>query len=256
VQPPAHPSRGWPWPLKILTLGKFAVFAGQKPVALSRKIPRRLFALLKYLAGHGGRPVSEDILAAALWPAQEGHEAAKRLKTAIHRLRRLLGGHDFIRVQGRQVSLDRTRVWVDCWAFEQYAGAVAFGSPEESALVTESLLAIYRGDFLAEEGDEPWVLPIRERLKSLFVNAIQKLAQKSRAARDFEQAIALCTKGIAVDSLAESLYRELMLCYEETDRPAEGISVYRRLEKTLSVLLSIKPTGESKAISERLLGRG
>lgn len=253
VPPPPGAPSDWPWPFRVLTLGRFAVFAGQQPIPLSRKTPQRLFALLKYLASQSGRAVSEDTLAAVLWPETEGHEGTERLKTAIHRLRRFLGDHDVLRVQGRQVWLDPTRIWVDCWALEQYASAPSAVHLASAAEMAGDLLALYKGDFLEGDRDEPWILPARERLRSTMIGTLASVAKLCQSSGNMDQAIALYAKGIEIDSLAESLYRELMLCYESVRQPAEGIAVYRRLERTLSILLSAKPARESRAVFDRLL---
>ena len=253
VPPPAHGPETWPWPLKLNTLGRFEIWVDDRPVALSRKTPKTLLALLKCLVAQGPRKVPEGALAAMLWPTAEGDAAVERLKVAIHRLRRLLGEHELVCVQGGQVGLDLQRVWVDAWECGRTLHDVETGQHDADPLAAaRRLLHLYRGRFLTEEEDEPWLLPAREHLRTRFVRAVDRLAARCRDAGCIEEAADLYLRGIEVDGLAESLYQGLMRCYEELNRPAEGLKVFRSLRQTLSVILGRPPTLDSQALYQRL----
>jgi len=253
VPPPAHSTPSWPWPLKLNTLGTFEIRLDDKPVALSRKAPKKLLALLKCLVAQGPRKVPEGALAAMLWPDEEGDAANERLKIAIHRLRRLLGEHELLRVQGGQIGLDLQRVWVDAWECGRTLHDIETGQHDADPLAAaRRLLHLYRGQFLAEDEEEPWLLPAREHLRTRFVRAVDRLAARCRHAGRIEEAADLYLRGIEVDGLAESLYQGLMRCYEELNRPAEGMKVFRSLRQALSVILGRPPTPDSQALYERL----
>jgi pentatricopeptide repeat protein len=53
-------------------------------------------------------------------------------------------------------------------------------------------------------------------------------------------------RGLDADELAESFYQGLMRCHQRLGRPAEALSVYRRLRQTFSVVLGIKPSAETE----------
>lgn len=162
----------WPWPLKIRTLGGFKVEIGGNPLVFGRKVPRRPLGLLQCLIALGGYDVPEHRLADVLWPDADGDEAHKRLTLTLHRLRQLLGEHNCIRLQGGKISLDARRVWVDAFAFERLLS--------ERSTSAATALALYCGDFLAAEPEEPWMLPMRDRLRRIATGLSEKLSTEPR----------------------------------------------------------------------------
>jgi LuxR family maltose regulon positive regulatory protein len=146
----------WPWPIRVYTLGRFEVLVEDRALVFARKAPRKPLALLQCLIAAGGDQVSDERIADAMWPDAEGDEAAGRLGLTLHRLRELLGDHDAIVLQGARLSLNKNRVWVDALHLDH---ALTSNRPVPWHL--------YRGDFLASEREEHWMLPLRERLRSL-----------------------------------------------------------------------------------------
>jgi tetratricopeptide (TPR) repeat protein len=161
----------WPWPVKIRTLGTFAIEVNGQQLHYGRKTPKRLLSLLQCLIAMGGRDVAEHKLADALWPAADGDEAYRRLTLTLHRLRQLLGDADSIRLAGGKVSLNPERVWVDALCLLQARetrSGVAFH---------EFAASLYRGEFMQDESGEAWVLPAREHLRALHAQAMRGLAE-------------------------------------------------------------------------------
>jgi ATP/maltotriose-dependent transcriptional regulator MalT len=148
----------WPWPIKVYTLGRFEVQLDGKRLAFERKAPKKPLALLQCLIAHGGREVSEHVIEDCLWPDADGDESHQRLALTLHRLRQVLGDSDAIRLQGGKLSLARDRVWVDALCLQQ---ALQAGRPELVARLDH-------GEFLAREAEEPWMFPVRERLRHLL----------------------------------------------------------------------------------------
>src|SRR4029450_8246346 len=112
----------WPWPLKILTLGRFEVLRNDEPVRFARKVQRKPLALLKALIAFGGRGVREELVMDALWPDAEGDAARVALASALHRLRGLLAREQAILRQEGRLSLDSRLCWVDVWAVDRLVG--------------------------------------------------------------------------------------------------------------------------------------
>ncbi len=161
----------WPWPVKVRTLGTFAVEVDGEPLRFGRKTPKRLLSLLQCLIAMGGDDVAEHKLADALWPAADGDEAHRRLALTLHRLRQLLGDSEAIRMTGGKVSLNPERVWVDALSMTYARERV------ETHAFHEIAVALYRGEFLEDEAEEAWILPAREQLRSLHAQAVRGLAE-------------------------------------------------------------------------------
>lgn len=164
----------WPWTVRVHTLGRFEIEIDGEPLRYGRKTPRRLLSLLQYLIASGGRDVSEHRIADALWPDAEGDEGHQRLKLSLHRLRNLLGDRDgtLIQFSGGKVSLNQEYVWVDAlclaWARER-------AHPDRVADIAR---AFYRGDFLANEAEEAWMLPARARLRQWQAEASRAVSKE------------------------------------------------------------------------------
>jgi DNA-binding SARP family transcriptional activator len=226
----------WPFPVRIYTLGRFAVLIDGKPLEFSGKAQRKPLELLMALVAFGARDVSEQRLTEALWPQADGDAAHQACAAALHRLRKLLGCDEAVRLQRNHFSLDPRFVWVDLWAFERGA------------------LALYQGPFLGEQAEAGWAIPLRERLHARYVRHVAERGRALLAAGEYSAAIAALERGLNVDPLAEELYQALMLCYQALDRRAEAIKVYQRCEKTLAASLGVAPGGKTVALYQSLHG--
>jgi DNA-binding SARP family transcriptional activator len=247
LPPPAPGWEPWPWPLRLHTLGGFRVERQGEPLRFASKAQKRPLALLMALVALGGQAgdgVASTRLAEALWPDAEGDAARSALGTTLFRLRHLLEDEEAIRLSEGKLSLDPDRVWVDAWALEALAGAA------EPAVA--DLLRLYRGHFLEREEDAPWMIAPRERLRGLFLRAVDSLGQGCEAAGHWQEAAELYRGALTQDSLAESLYCHLMRCYRELGRPADALETYRRCRQALSISLGLAPSAETEALRRSL----
>src|SRR6204780_5568518 len=103
---------------KVYVLGRFRLTKGDIPVALPSRL-RKPQELLQALIAFGATEVSAGVLIDSLWPDSEGDAASHALESALYRLRQLLGPRDAIRMEGGKVSLNKDRLWVDMWGFEE-----------------------------------------------------------------------------------------------------------------------------------------
>lgn len=171
----------WPMPLKVFTLGRFAVLVDGKALSFLGKAQKRPLELLKALIALGGRNVREELITEALWPDAEADAAARSLTSAIHRLRRLIGDASVLRQHG-QLTLNAGRCWVDVWGFERRLSSLSssWQSAEADVLAqkTSELLALYPRPFLQGEPEKPWVLQARQRLERRLVRLLRQLGQR------------------------------------------------------------------------------
>ncbi len=78
----------WPYPLKIYTLGRFAIVVDDVTLAFEGRTQKKTLDLLKALIACGGREVSEQRLCDALWPDAEADDARNNFKITLHRITR------------------------------------------------------------------------------------------------------------------------------------------------------------------------
>jgi DNA-binding SARP family transcriptional activator len=243
LQPPPDAGASWPWPVRISLLGGFELRLDEAPRGPSRKPAKKLLALLRALACAGARGLTESQLTDWLWFGSEADAARKALDISLHRLRALLGGTQFVRIGDGRIGLDRSRVWVDAWAFEVAAGQ---GRPCDAELAA----CLYRGALLPEEVDAAWAVSYREKLRDAFNRLVRSRGADLEARRDYAQAPRWYARGLEADDLTESMYQGMMRCQLEMGRPADALATYQRLRRTLTTKLGAMPSGESVTLAQ------
>jgi ATP/maltotriose-dependent transcriptional regulator MalT/DNA-binding SARP family transcriptional activator len=241
----------WPWPIRVRTLGEFRVEIDDKPLSFARKAPRKVLALLKAILAMGGRSVPEQRLMDALWPDEPADSARESLAANLHRLRKLLVHANAIQLSEGLLSVSPRHCWVDAWELERLT-AEPPGDGVTASSQSERVLALYAGPFLAEEVDSPWALSARTRIGDRFLRYLIAAARLQEESGLFEAAISLYQRGIDIDELAEPLYQGLMRCYQRIGRNPEGLAIYKRLRRTLSVNLGTRPSAASEALAQSL----
>jgi DNA-binding SARP family transcriptional activator len=253
---PANPDlERWPWPVKVYTLGRFGLLVDDRPVEFGRKVQQKPLALLKALVALGGREVPEAKLTELLWPEADGDLAHNSFEVALSRLRKLLGTEDALVLKEGRLSLSNRHCWVDVWAFARSLGqaekARKEGKGTEAIRLFEKALSLNTGPFLQSEEMICAASP-REKLRGGFLRAVAHLGQCYEDRERWEEAVSCYGKGLEADDLAEELYRRLMVCHIRQGREAEALSVYRRCRKTLSSVLGVEPSAETRAIASSL----
>jgi ATP/maltotriose-dependent transcriptional regulator MalT/DNA-binding SARP family transcriptional activator len=250
----------WPWRLRIYALGRFELMVDETPLVAEGKAQQKPLELLKALISLGASDVAVDRLEDTLWPDAEGDKAHRSLITTLHRLRKLTGSDRAIVLQDSTMSLNPRQCWIDVWAFEHLCNKVdhlkrADGLAKgDGAGLARKLLDYYKGDFLKGRENLSWALPLREKLRSRFTRALIRIARELITRNHHEQAIQLYLRGLDVDPLAEAFYQDLMTCYHQMGRIAEGLSVYQRCRETLLALLGTEPSPGTESIRKALSG--
>lgn len=247
------------WPVKIHTLGRFAVEINGHPLQFSRKTQKKPLDMLRMLIAHGGVRVQATAIIEQLWPSAEGDAGKTSFDSNLHRLRRLIGVDDVLLTSEGTLSFDPSKCWIDTKALDDVVTRVervahtSSGSPGQAVVpVMKELLQLYAGHFLDSETQEAWAVAARDRFRAKFIRAVAVVGSSLEATREWEQAAALFSRALELDNLAEALYRRLMICYRELGEPAEALNVYRRCREMLSIVLGVKPSPETEAIRATL----
>ena len=254
----------WPYPLKVHTLGRFELIMDGKPLVFGGKVQQKPLAMLKAIIALGGRDVDGESLVDALWPEAEGDHGRSSFDTTLHRLRKLLSHEKIIQFGDGKVSLDERYCRVDAWAFEKLIEGASpvldFGTRNENLKnrvlqsaarnpqsAIERALALYHGHFLAGEA-EPWALSLRERLRSKYISAANRLGRYCMESGKYEKSVEVYQRGLEVDDLSEEFYQNLMMSYLNLGRKAEAATTYRRCHEILLAKLGLSPSERTKDI--------
>jgi len=250
----------WPWTLKIYTLGRFSVLKENRPLAVSRKTPRKCLELLKSIIALGGRDVSLAKLASVLWHDIDGDIGLQSLKTTVHRLRKLLGNDDALIIKDGQISLNAHICWVDAWAFERHSKLtdeiIESGISDSIEQQTATLFNLYYGAFLEREPELTITSVLREKLRSLFLRKVTKISDHWISVGSWDKAVDCCTKALEVEPLAEVLYQNLMLYYMRNNRFSDALASYNRCRSVLQSSLGINPSPDTEEIRSQLTSLG
>jgi LuxR family transcriptional regulator, maltose regulon positive regulatory protein len=244
-------SDSWPFPLKIHTLGRFTLLRDDKPMHFEGKTQKKPLELLKLLAAFGGREVAESRITDALWPNTEAGQARQNFKATLHRLRKLIGNEALVLNEGK-LTLDAHRVWVDVWTFERLLNEsreyLNSGRAKHAIDAGQRAAKLYQGPFLAAD-DQPFVLPLRERLRARLLGQLGELAQSLCQSKACDESLALYRKGLEIDPLTEFFYQGLMRCYQCLHQPAEALKTYERCRRLLKSQLGLDPSPQTEALA-------
>ena len=245
----------WPWTFQITTLGGFSLAHKEEPIEFSAKGAGRPVELLKVLIAMGGQNVRADMLADSLWPHIDADYAYKSFTQTLHRLRQKFEDNDALVLSDGRLSLNRELFRADTWALEQLItelDALLRAPPtqgDDAALraLLETLLLTYRGPFLPDETEQPIYIACREQIRARLLRVITRLARRWEDSGDADAAADCYLRLIEADPLCEALYRNLMLCYQRGDRPAEAAATYERLRTVLAARLKTVPSPETES---------
>lgn len=244
----------WPFSLKIHTLGRFALLRDGKPLRFEGKTQKKPLELLKLLIALGGREVAESRVLDALWPDAEADQARQNFKVALHRLRKLIGNEVLVLNEGK-LTLDARQAWVDVWACERLLNEsrdqLHTGHTQSAIDSGQRAVKLYQGAFLHAD-DQPFLLPLRERLRTRLLGHLGELARSLCETRACPESLALYRKGIEIDPLTESFYQGLMHCHQCLKQPAEALKTYERCRKLLKSQLGVDPSPQTLALEQEI----
>lgn len=231
--------------LRIQLLGEFCMIYGDTRVAAINS--PRLRTLLAYLILHRNAPQPRQHLAFLLWPDSAEEQARTNLRNLLHLLRQSLPHSDCcLRSEGQVL------VWQPHVAYTldiaDFEAAIKAGELERA-------IELYRGDLLPEcYGD--WIEPERERLRWLYLSALEQLVQKSEDAHDYPVALNLAQRLAQTDPLCEEHCRCLIRLQMLTGDRAAALRTYHTLATTLRRDFGIEPALATQRIYTQALNGG
>ncbi len=233
-------------PLRLYLLGPFRLERAGQSIRLPT---RKAESLLAYLAlqSKNTRP-SRERLAALFWGDSPDQLARSSLRRALVLLRQALG--DGLLLADRetiQINPDYP-LWVDADKFQVQAQHLlkdVHGGPNSLEV------GLYRDDLLVDFYDE-WIPPLREHFQALFLESLLRMGEQARTRGEYERAVQLAQTVLQRDAANETAHQQLMFSYWKMGRRSAALSQFIECERLLRKEVGAEPTGETKALYQRI----
>jgi DNA-binding SARP family transcriptional activator len=229
IQVPDNPA------LRVRLLGGYQFLYNGSPV--TSIYSTRLRDLIACLILRRLLPQSRSELAFQFWPDSSEEQARANLRNLLHGLRQAFPQIDtYLNCDGQYLQWGNTPFGLDLSDFEiailRAAHAEADSRPQEACLALEEAVGHYQGDLLPN-CYEDWILPERERLSQVYLNALERLATLWEQQRNYAKAIQYAQMLLRYDSLRESTYRALIRLYALNKDRAGVMRTYRACVQVL-----------------------
>jgi WD40 repeat protein/DNA-binding SARP family transcriptional activator len=233
--------------LQIRLLGQFDVRLDDQRIFIPSRTGQ---SLLAYLALTAGTLHRREKLASIFWHETPEETAHKNLRLELWRIRKLIATGetnpvDYILAEQFTITFNpETAYWLDVKEFEK---------AEADLPSLTSNLSFYQGELLAGF-DEDWVLPQRERLKTLFDAKMEQLVALLISAERWSAVEEQAERWLSLGKSLEPAYRALMLAYAARGDLEKVRSIYQLFMQELDEqFIGIEPSDETRALYEHLL---
>jgi len=224
---------------------------------------RKAIALLAYVAltaaGH-----SRETLAALLWPEYESSNARAALRRTLSALRRA-GAEAVLEISRDLVGpLPGAALWVDVDTFTQLLATCKQHGHAPSQVCDrcqaplQEAIDLYQDEFMAgftlrdSPAFDEWQYFQRESLRTRLAGALERLAQLYSRRGEYETAVPLIRRWLALDNLREETHRALMQLYAWSGQREAALRQYRECVRILDEELGVAPLPETTALYEAI----
>ena len=195
--------------------------------------------LLGALVAAGGRGISIDELAEAVWPTDAPTSSVAPLRMAVSRLRRRLaeagvpdavsaepGGYR-LAVPNEQVDVERFRLLV------ADARALAASEPDRAAAHFDAALAVWRGEPFGRLASEPWAIIPVATWNDLHLDVEEEAAELELARHRQATVISRLQLAVERQPLRERRWAQLAIALFRLGRQAEALRAVGRARELL-----------------------
>jgi DNA-binding SARP family transcriptional activator/tetratricopeptide (TPR) repeat protein len=227
--------------LDIKLLGEPQLLFCGAPWAL--RAPRTTWSVIALLVMHP-HPIARAALSSILWPDRESAGARSALRRFLYILTTTLPpSAQWIVSDAKSLGWNHSAPCrIDVLEFER---AIA-----EHRL--SDAIELYAGDLLGSTFDEA-ILEHRERLRTMYLNALATLTKQTYAERNFAAAIRYAELLLSADPWREDAIRALMIARFQSGDRSGALLVYDRFARALDHELRTQPMDETTSLRAAIL---
>jgi DNA-binding SARP family transcriptional activator len=217
-------------------------------------------SLLKYLVTHRDPWPRREQLMEAFWPEAAPAAARNSLNVAVHGLRRAFRGSPGVQVVVLEDGSYRlgpgVALWLDSDEFELHVAGgrrlEAAGDLGGAAASYEQALALYQGDFLADDPYEEWPAMTREHLLLAYLDVLDRLSGLYVGQHQYGACVALCRLLVERDPCREEAHRRLMRCFTRQGQPHLALRQYQACADALDQELGVDPDPATVSLAQQI----
>jgi two-component SAPR family response regulator len=238
--------------IHVYTLGQFQVMRGDGLLSQFSGRSQSLWDLFKYLITYSEHGVPPEAAFETLWPEKQCTEPKRALRTSVYRLRKILESEENKGETNETVAfthgcyrLNRSAFWLDTDEFQrlcQEAGRCQSTEPTRSIELYTEALAIYKGDYLAENVYTEWIIPVRNYYRRLYLQSALALIELLEKRSRYADIINICEKVFKIESLEEDFHIYFMDALIRERKLKQARSHYEYITSVLYRELDIKPS--------------
>lgn len=218
--------------------------------------------LFVYLYCHRQRYMPKEEIAQALWPDRSVETLDRDFKVVLNTLLKVLepkrnARQDsfFIHRKNNMYQLQHIQfLHIDVERFHYY---YALGMEEFDPLLSNEWLQIaadsYKDVLYAEKKQIDWLTQDRDKLQTLYIEVLERLAQNATRLQQFKQAIFYAEKIVQEDVLWEEGYRLLMYSYYQLGNRSLALKWYEKCVHHLQKELNTSPMEPTMAVFDLIM---
>ncbi len=230
---------------QVQLFGAFTIYQNGTPLPLpASNDARRLLACL-FLRR---KPLPRAALIGQLRPESNEADARRALRQAVWHINRSLPG--LLTTDPEQIALaDPTSLQIDVVDFEELLKSE--GPWSVTAQTLSRAVALYQGDLLEGYYDD-WAIIERERLRELYLQALETLIVAFKATLRYEQALQTAQELARIDPLRESAHREIMRLHHYLGNSATALRQFEICRQVLQRELALEPDDETQKLARSI----
>ncbi|HYW31744.1 MAG TPA: bacterial transcriptional activator domain-containing protein, partial [Gemmatimonas sp.] len=247
--------------LSLRVLGPFAMDRSNTPVPSDAVPMGKTRELLLFLLLND-RATKDDI-GLALWPDASAAQVRNAFHVTLHHLRRHLGPDHWIAFEAGTYRLDRAPradvvLEVDLDRVLAASAGIRLAFRRREAVDAGTLdawrmaLEAGSGELAQGFGGGEWLVSCQDRIRNVWVEAMETLAQLLRIAGRTDDVLGTCELLVAREPLRESAHRLLMEAMAARGEPARALAHYEALTALLQREVGSRPAAETRAFAEGL----
>ena len=245
--------------IAALALGPLEVHVAGHPVPRWNSMKAR--AVFQYLLVHQDRPTRRDVLMALQWPDHSHNSARNNLNVALYSLRNTLGpgqvAQPIVHRDGCYMLNPELDWWIDrnefLSALDHARLARQAGRLENVVNSYHRAINLYRGPLFEDDCAGEWYLPEQRRLKDLYGQALERVAEIHFQLGELPEAQQFCQLGLSNDQCSEAVHRLLMRCYASRRQQQLVSRQYQDCSAALREELGVPPSDETTRLLHELI---